>query len=76
MTMYGAGSWSSPIVISDDEDEATVELELERRLASPRDGMEYQDDWDDYDEAVDRRLWGYGPRYDSAPEGEGAYGAL
>ena len=56
--MYGAGSWNSPIYISDDEDEATVELELERRLASPRDDFDYNDDWDSYDAAVDTRLWG------------------
>ena len=58
--MYGAGSWNSPIYISDDEDEATVELELERRLASPRDDYEYEDDWNSYENAVDARLWGEG----------------
>lgn len=45
MTIHGAGSLKSPIVISDDEDEACVELELEQRLSSPREGMEL--DFDD-----------------------------
>ena len=57
--MPGAGSWSSPIEISDDEDDAhSVELELERRLASPMDDEDY-DDWGAYDDAVQDRLWGY-----------------
>ena len=71
--MYGAGSWNSPIYISDDEDEATVELELERRLASPRDDFDYNDDWDSYDAAVDTRLWGsaraFEDEYDDLGEG-------
>ncbi|KIP04496.1 hypothetical protein PHLGIDRAFT_129474 [Phlebiopsis gigantea 11061_1 CR5-6] len=43
MATFGVGSHSSPIVISDDEDEAYVELELEQRLSSPRD-MLFDDD--------------------------------
>ena len=51
MTIHGVGSLNSPIVISDDEDEAYVELELEQRLSSPRESMEleFDDDFqDDY----------------------------
>ena len=44
MATIGVGSHSSPIVISDDEDEAFVELELEHRLSSPRDMM-FDDDF-------------------------------
>ena len=44
MNANGVGSLSSPIVISDDEDEACVELELEQRLSSPREGMELEFD--------------------------------
>ena len=73
--MHGAGSWNSPIVISDDEDEATVELELERRLASPREDVDYYDDWDSYEDMIEQRLWA-GRRYDDAPVEEAAYGAL
>ena len=49
MTVWGAGSLSSPIVISDDVDEAFVELELERRLSSPQESVEMQfgDDFQD-----------------------------
>lgn len=46
MNVHGMGSLSSPIVISDDEDEACVELELEQRLSSPREGMELDFDVD------------------------------
>ncbi|PSR77255.1 hypothetical protein PHLCEN_2v7990 [Hermanssonia centrifuga] len=49
MNVYGVGSLNSPIVISDDEDEATVELELEQRLSSPRAGID--DDYDTYNDS-------------------------
>ena len=54
MTMYGAGSLGSPIVISDDEDEVNVELELEQRLSSPREGMDFDfETFETDDEASD-----------------------
>lgn len=43
---HGVGSLNSPIVISDDEDEAYVEFALEQRISSPTD-----DDFDN-DEAA------------------------
>ena len=46
MTVHGVGSVNSPIVISDDEDEVCVELQLEQRLSSPREGMELDFDFD------------------------------
>lgn len=68
-------------MISDDEgeDEATVELELERRLASPRGDMEY-DDWDDEDpvDAMARTKWadeGSELYVDEAPVGQAVHGA-
>ncbi|GJE85193.1 hypothetical protein PsYK624_012710 [Phanerochaete sordida] len=47
MIVHGVGSLNSPIVISDDEDEAYVELELEQRLSSPQEGMalDFEDDY-------------------------------
>ena len=73
--MHGSGSYHSPIVIDDEddegEDEAFVELELERRLASPRGDMEYED-WDDEDpdDAMMARLWSGREEmyYDYAPD--------
>ncbi|KAF7795642.1 hypothetical protein EIP86_006807 [Pleurotus ostreatoroseus] len=83
--MFGAGSWSSPIVISDDEDEAYVEreLELEQRLSSPRgryveyyNNFEYVDEYED--DLVDRRLWGTSrpAYYEGTPEEDMLYGTV
>lgn len=41
MLWYGVGSHTSPIVISDDEEEAYVEFALEQRISSPDEDMEY-----------------------------------
>lgn len=43
---HGVGSLNSPIVISDDEDEAYVEFALEQRISSPNDGLDDDEDVD------------------------------
>lgn len=74
MTVNGAGSWSSPIVISDSDDsEAFVELELERRISSPRDGMDvdYEDYRDSYgwpDTREQEYAYNEEPRWDDPPD--------
>lgn len=50
MLFHGVGSLNSPIVISDDEDDAAfVEFALEQRLSSPRDNVDYDDLEDTYE---------------------------
>ena len=55
MVNHGMGSYTSPIVISDDEDDAFVEMQLEDRLSDavfddePEDSYYYQD----YDDRFD-----------------------
>lgn len=87
MTIHGVGSVNSPIVISDDEDEAYVELELEQRLSSPQEGMELEFD-DDYqpDVWLDPSLHQYDMHYEepspnsvlvnATPDGRWNHGTL